>query len=94
MKNVFEKIVERLKELSQWHQEYGDTIGYAYRAFDSAIEIVNQVAEQFGNSEQVDDFCKWTLCDEEANVYDTTCRNPHTHCRSEVRLHTTLHRPA
>ena len=21
--------------------------------------------------------CEWRLCDEEANVYDTTCRNPH-----------------
>lgn len=24
-----------------------------------------------------DDVCKWRLCDEESNVYDTTCRNPH-----------------
>ena len=24
-----------------------------------------------------DDVCKWRLCDEGANVYDTTCRNPH-----------------
>lgn len=24
-----------------------------------------------------DDVCKWRLCDEEANVYDTSCRNPH-----------------
>lgn len=22
-------------------------------------------------------FCKWTLIDEEMNVYDTDCRNPH-----------------
>lgn len=21
--------------------------------------------------------CEWRLCDEEANVYDTSCRNPH-----------------
>ena len=48
MKEAFSKIIERLEELSQWHQEYGDTIGYAYRAFDSAIEIVNQVAEEYG----------------------------------------------
>ena len=24
-----------------------------------------------------DDVCDWRLCDEEANVYDTSCRNPH-----------------
>ena len=24
-----------------------------------------------------DDVCKWRLCDEEENVYDTSCRNPH-----------------
>ena len=24
-----------------------------------------------------DDMCEWRLCDEEANVYDTSCRNPH-----------------
>ena len=22
-------------------------------------------------------FCKWELIDEESNVYDTSCRNPH-----------------
>ena len=24
-----------------------------------------------------DDVCEWRLCDEESNVYDTSCRNPH-----------------
>ena len=24
-----------------------------------------------------DDVCEWRLCDEEANIYDTSCRNPH-----------------
>ena len=24
-----------------------------------------------------DDVCEWRLCDEDANVYDTSCRNPH-----------------
>ena len=27
--------------------------------------------------ENSDDACEWRLCDEEANVYDTSCRNPH-----------------
>ena len=40
--------------------------------WDKAVEIVNQLAEEYNN-----DVCEWRLCDEEANVYDTTCRNPH-----------------
>ena len=39
-------------------------------AYDKAIEIV----KQGGIS---DDVCEWRLCDGEANVYDTSCRNPH-----------------
>lgn len=35
-----------------------------------AIEIVKQGGVY-------DDVCEWRLCDEEANVYDTSCRNPH-----------------
>ena len=37
---------------------------------DDAIEIVKQGGV-------FDDVCEWRLCDEEANVYDTSCRNPH-----------------
>ena len=36
----------------------------------NAIEIVKHVGV-------ADDVCEWRLCDEEANVYDTSCRNPH-----------------
>ena len=39
-------------------------------AYDEAIEIVKQGGVS-------DDVCEWRLCDEEANVYDTSCRNPH-----------------
>ena len=35
-----------------------------------AIKIVKQGSVS-------DDVCEWRLCDEEANVYDTSCRNPH-----------------
>lgn len=35
-----------------------------------AIEIVKQGCVS-------DDVCEWRVCDEEANVYDTSCRNPH-----------------
>ena len=37
---------------------------------DRAVEIVKQGGVS-------DDVCEWRLCDEEANVYDTSCRNPH-----------------
>lgn len=37
---------------------------------DDAIEIVKHGGAS-------DDVCEWRLCDEEANVYDTSCRNPH-----------------
>ena len=35
-----------------------------------AIEIVKQGGVR-------EDVCEWRLCDEESNVYDTSCRNPH-----------------
>ena len=38
--------------------------------FDKAIEIVKH-----GGAD--DDVCEWKLCDEESNVYDTSCRNLH-----------------
>ena len=37
---------------------------------DDAIEIVKKDGVS-------DDVCEWRLCDEEENVYDTSCRNPH-----------------
>ena len=37
---------------------------------DDAIEIVKHGGVS-------DDVCEWMLCDEEANIYDTSCRNPH-----------------
>ena len=37
---------------------------------DDAIEIVKHGGVS-------DDACEWRLCDEEANVYDTSCRNLH-----------------
>lgn len=40
------------------------------RAYGNAIEIVKQGGVSY-------DVCEWMVCDEEANVYDTSCRNPH-----------------
>lgn len=28
-------------------------------------------------NEHNNSFCEWRLCDEDSNVYDTSCRNPH-----------------
>ena len=85
MKEFIDKLIERLEEARQ----HEPIFGYGERAYFKAIEIVNQLAEEykiFGNSEQVkvsemptgsEDCCEWRLIDYEANVYDTTCRNPH-----------------
>ena len=63
-----DKVVERL-ELHSF--ELGtDTLPAHYVRLNEAIEIV----KQGGVSDYV---CEWRLCDEEANVYDTSCRNPH-----------------
>lgn len=43
---------------------------YCEKCHEKIIEIVKQ-------SGVSDDVCEWRLCDEEANVYDTSCRNPH-----------------
>lgn len=63
-------LIERLEEHSfslviDWEKG-------KYLRKDKAIEIVKDLASEHNNG-----FCKWRLIDEEANVYDTTCRNPH-----------------
>ena len=66
-----DKVIEEL-ELHSF--ELGtDTIPVHYVRLNEAIEIVNQG----GVSDSSDNVCEWRLCDEEANVYDTSCRNPH-----------------
>ena len=50
-----------------------DTLPIHYVRLNKAIEIV----KQGGISDASDYVCEWRLCDEEANVYDTSCRNPH-----------------
>ena len=66
-----DKVVEKL-ELHSF--ELGtDTIPVHYVRLNEAIEIV----KQGGISDASDYVCEWRLCDEEANVYDTSCRNPH-----------------
>ena len=66
-----DKVVEEL-ELHSF--ELGtDTLPAHYVRLNEAIEIVKQ-----GDVSDASDYvCEWRLCDEEANVYDTSCRNPH-----------------
>ena len=42
--------------------------------WNNVLKIAIEIVKQGGVS---DDVCEWMLCDEEANVYDTSCRNPH-----------------
>ena len=42
--------------------------------FECCAEYLIEIVKQGGVA---DDVCEWRLCDEEANVYDTSCRNPH-----------------
>lgn len=42
-----------------------------------AIDVLNDVIEIVKQGVVPDDVCEWRLCDEEANIYDTSCRNPH-----------------
>ena len=74
-----DKVVEELEEakgnvpvnrllddiIKEKPKELGQLIAY-----DKAIEIVKQGGV-------ADDVCEWRLCDGEANVYDTSCGNPH-----------------
>lgn len=67
---VVEKL-ERIRAKKTCNKEKCDTkVICRICVVDDAIEIVNQGAVS-------DDVCEWRLCDEEANVYDTSCRNPH-----------------
>ena len=63
-----------VEELELHSFELGtDTLPVHYVRLNEAIEIV----KQGGVSDASDYVCEWRLCDEEANVYDTSCRNPH-----------------
>ena len=65
-----DKIVEELEEQKHMIALDGDDADFYKEAINDAIEIVKQGVIS-------DDVCEWRLCDEEANVYDTSCRNPH-----------------
>ena len=66
-----DKVVKELEDLEiHFDDDYFSSNREVMIVKNDAIEIV----KQGGIS---DDVCKWRLCDEEANVYDTSCRKPH-----------------
>ena len=70
-----DKVVEELESFAKLAEDrwVNGTSKHAYqehKCWVKAIEIVKQ-------GSVADDVCDWRLCDEEANVYDTSCRNPH-----------------
>ena len=78
-----DKVVEELEETMQdlsvieilSHIDFDNTIQIG---LDNFLKSYNsellRIVKQGGVT---DDACEWRLCDEEANVYDTSCRNPH-----------------
>ena len=73
------KIVEELEELKMRYfltiANTGDEKSdFAYENVGNALDKAIKIVKQGGVS---DDVCEWWLCDEEANVYDTSCRNSH-----------------
>ena len=69
------KVVKELEKRKQeylegfWVHDNNELYGVACGLGD-AIKIVKRCGVS-------DDVCERRLCDEEANVYDTSCRNPH-----------------
>ena len=78
--NEYVKVV--VKELEELKMRYFLTIAntgdeksdFAYENVGNALDKAIEIVKHGGVS---DDVCEWCLCDEEANVYDTSCRNPH-----------------
>lgn len=71
------KVVEELEEnASRYTKKYVTPYGNNGYKDTKAISIHKaiEIVKQRGVS---DDVCERRLCDEEANVYDTSCRNPH-----------------
>ena len=69
MQEAFEKIKERMEELYD-ENEFEVNSGFITMCMDA----VKQVAEEFGNSEQV---CEWMQDDGATDIYDTKCGNTH-----------------
>ena len=66
-----DKVVEEIRRSSGngYRDVDGDYVPPMIKT-KSAIEIVKQGGD-------TNDVCKWRLCDEELNIYNIRCRNPH-----------------
>lgn len=71
------KVVEELEEnASRYTKKY--TTPYGNNGYkDTKAVSVHKAIEIVKHSCISDDVCEWRLCDEETNVYDTSCKNPH-----------------
>ena len=65
-----------LIKIDRTNEEYAPYVHY-----EDMVKCVNDMPTAYSVDvvveELSDDVCEWRLCDEEANVYDTSCRNPH-----------------
>ena len=70
-----DKVVEELESFAKLAEDRwtNGTSKHAYQEHKCWVKAI-EIVKQGGVS---DDVCEWRLCDEEANVYDTSCRNPH-----------------
>lgn len=74
--SVDEVIKELEENASRYTKKYTTPYGNNGYKDTKAISVKKaiEIVKQGGVS---DDVCEWRLCDEESNVYDTSCRNPH-----------------
>ena len=81
-----DKVVEELEERTDFLKDctkYGNKNAkqqdksYSAMMMYEVADLVDDLIEIVKHGGVSYDVCEWRLCDEEANVYDTSCRNPH-----------------
>lgn len=86
MKEFTEKLIGRLEELRELHKELiKDGLSVDYHSgckalSEDAIEIVNQLAEEYNN-----DFCEWEYDDYE-DSWQTSCGTSFSLCDSDKEV--------
>ena len=73
------RTIRELQEDCNRYHEWGMHEGYEEAKEKYKCKYWNTEHKEcsHGNTIVIDEVCEWMLCDEEANVYDTSCRNPH-----------------
>ena len=71
--------IRELQEDCNRYHEWGMSEGYEEAKEKYKCKYWNTEHKECsqGNTIVIEEVCEWMLCDEEANVYDTSCRNPH-----------------